>query len=69
MADSLSIVAKVLSAWGASVHALPTSYKEECDWLAELDGCRLIVEEKLKLDDPSRIAVRDAALATGQIAA
>ena len=51
------------------MHALPTSYKEECDWLAELDGCRLIVEEKLKLDDPSGIAVRDAALATGQIAA
>ncbi|HZW13214.1 MAG TPA: hypothetical protein VFF81_08495, partial [Noviherbaspirillum sp.] len=51
----------------AFVDPLPTSEKEECDWLAILDGCRLIIEEKFKLDDPAAVAARIAALGAGQV--
>jgi len=67
MSADVSIAAQALEAWGASVKPLPTSEKEECDWLAELEGCRLIVEEKFKFDDPARVAARDAALAQGYV--
>ncbi|MDP1954979.1 MAG: hypothetical protein Q8K71_10920 [Polaromonas sp.] len=67
MSEDVSIAAQALEVWGASVKPLPTSNKEECDWLAELEGCRLIVEEKLKFDDPASVAARNVALAQGQV--
>lgn len=61
-----SIVEQVLEAWGATAKSLPTSTKEESDWLAVLDGCRLLVEEKTKLDNPLWEASRRAAFQSGQ---
>lgn len=62
-----SIAEQVLEAWGATVEALPTSTKEESDWLAVLDGCRLLIEEKTKLSDPASEAARQAAFQSGQV--
>jgi hypothetical protein len=63
----ISIAAQVLEAWGATAKPLPTSSKEESDWLAELGGCRLLIEEKTKFDDPAERHARDTALASGQV--
>src|SRR5439155_14516281 len=60
-----SVATQVLEAWGAKVTSLSTSFKEESDLLAELDGVRLLVEEKTKFDDPADVQARDAALASG----
>lgn len=67
MTTDQSIAAQALLGWGATVEALPTSQKEECDWLAVWDSCRLIVEEKFKFDDPTAVADRNSALATGRV--
>lgn len=57
----------VLSQWGATVEPIATSEKEESDWLATLDGFRLLVEEKTKLEDPEKIAARTEALKSGGV--
>jgi len=57
----------VLDAWGASTEELPTSNKEESDWLATLGGFRLLIEEKTKLEDPERTAERTEALKTNEV--
>lgn len=62
-----SIAEQVLDAWGATAEPLPTSTKEESDWLAELDGCRLLIEEKAKLPNPSTEVEREAAFRSGQV--
>lgn len=67
MPNEITVAAQVLAAWGAKAEPLPTSTKEESDWLAELDGCRLLIEEKMKFDDPADQVARNAALAAGQI--
>ena len=61
MADQ-SIAKLVLEHWEAKVGELPTSSKEESDWLATLDGFTLLVEEKTKFENPERRAEREAAL-------
>lgn len=67
MTIQISIAEQVLAVWGAKAQSLPTSTKEESDWLAELGGCRLLIEEKTKFDDPSSQTARDATLAAGQV--
>jgi hypothetical protein len=67
MAHEITIAAQVLATWGAQAALLPTSTKEESDWLAELDGCRLLIEEKMKFDDPAAQVKRNATLAAGQV--
>jgi len=67
MTQETSVAAQVLADWGATAEPLPTSTKEESDWIAELDGCRLLIEEKKKFDDPATHAARSAALAAGQV--
>jgi hypothetical protein len=67
MAIEVSIVEQVLAAWGATVESLPTSSKEESDWLALLGGCRLLIEEKTKFDDPAAYQARSDALSAGQV--
>lgn len=62
-----SVAAQVLETWGATVEPLPTSTKEESDWLAVLDDSRLLVEEKTKFDDPAALAARAAAFAAGRV--
>lgn len=59
---STSIAEAILKQWGASVAPVPTSQKEESDWLAMLDGFRLLIEEKTKLENPASAAERTEAL-------
>ncbi|MDD3764511.1 MAG: hypothetical protein PHP86_14575 [Nevskiales bacterium] len=66
MAD-FSFAEEVLKSWGADVQAIPTSSKDESDWLACLDGFRLLVEEKTKVESPENIAARLAALDRGEV--
>jgi hypothetical protein len=66
MTTDSSIAAQVLEAWGASAEPVATSSKEESDWIANLDGCRLLIEEKTKFDEPASEAARDAALAADE---
>lgn len=61
-----SIAHYVLSAWDAEVEAIPTSEKNESDWLATLAGFRLLVEEKTKLENPGKVADRNDALKSGK---
>lgn len=67
MTIETSITAQVLEAWGATAKPLPTSSKEESDWLAVLGGCHLLIEEKTKFDDPVSRKARNEALAAGQV--
>lgn len=67
MTTHVSIAEQVLATWRAKAEPVPTSKKEESDWLAELDGCRLLIEEKMKFDDPVTHAERELSLASGQI--
>lgn len=67
MTPNVSIAEQVLSTWGAKAESIQTSRKEESDWLAELDGCRLLVEEKMKFDDPASRVEREGTLASGQV--
>jgi hypothetical protein len=62
-----SVAKQALEDWGATVELLPTSTKKESDWLAVLDGCRLLIEEKTKLPDPASEAERQAAFRSGQV--
>jgi len=64
---SISIAEAILKHWGASVDPVPTSQKEESDWLATLDGFRLLIEEKTKLENPDSAATRAEALRSGQV--
>jgi hypothetical protein len=55
-----------LSSGGATVQVLPTSTRQECDLLAELNGVRLLVEEKTKLDSPDVVYERREAYSRGE---
>lgn len=67
MSEVPSIATQILGLWGAKVTPLPTTSKDECDLLAKLDGVRLLVEEKTKLDDPSDVQARKAAFSRGEV--
>ena len=67
MTEAFSIAAQVLEQWGAKVTPIPTSYKDESDWLAQFDGYRLLVEEKTKFEEPEAGASRAATLAQGKV--
>jgi hypothetical protein len=67
MNEPLSIATQVLESWGAKVTPLATSAKDEADLIAELDGVRLLVEEKTKFDNPADVQMRDATLARGAV--
>lgn len=57
----------VLKHLGFHVTDVPTSEEEESDFLATIAGCRLLIEEKTKVDDPALLADRAAVLSEGQI--
>jgi hypothetical protein len=67
MSEAPSLAAFALRSWGAVVEPLPTSSEEESDWLATLEGCRLIIEEKTKIEDDDRLAARAEALGAGRV--
>ncbi|WP_295942641.1 hypothetical protein [uncultured Xanthomonas sp.] len=64
--SDISIAETILKHWGATVEPVPTSQKEESDWLATLDGFRLLIEEKTKLENPDSAAARAESLKSGQ---
>ena len=64
---SQSIAEMVLKGWGAEVQEIPTSTKNESDWLATVDGFRLLVEEKTKFESPEKITARNEVLARGEV--
>ncbi len=65
--STFSIAEAILKHWGAMVEPVPTSQKEESDWLATLGGFRLLIEEKTKLENPESAAARMASLQSGQV--
>ena len=60
-----SVVEQVLEQWQATAVALPTSSVQSADWLASLDGYRLLVEEKTKFEDPKATTERAVAHTAG----
>lgn len=62
-----SFANQVLTLIGATVEEIPTSHKEESDWLATLDGFTLLVEEKTKLENPELAAARANSRNSGQV--
>jgi hypothetical protein len=67
MTDTFSVAAQVLEQWGATVTPIPTSHKDESDWLAQFGNYRLLVEEKTKIEEPEVRATRAETLATGEV--
>jgi len=66
MSDT-SIAEAILKHWGATVEPVPTSQKEESDWLATLEGFRLLIEEKTKQENPDSAAARAESLQSSQV--
>lgn len=62
-----SIAKQVLILIGAEVEEIPTSHKEESDWLATLDGLSLLIEEKTKIENPELFAARVNSIKSGQV--
>lgn len=67
MTNTLSVAAQVLEQWGARVTPIETSHKEESDWLAEFGTYRLLVEEKMKLEESESRVARAAILSRGEV--
>jgi hypothetical protein len=65
--ESPSIAVQTFELWGAQVKPLPTSTKEECDWLVSLESCILIAEEKTKFEDAIAVESRLKTLKAGGV--
>src|SRR5258706_2637371 len=57
----------LLEHWGVTVTDIPVSSEEESDFLASFEGCRLLIEEKTKFDDPERLKERGRILSQGEV--
>lgn len=57
----------LLEHWSVVVDDIPTSDKEESDFLASFGTTKVLIEEKTKLDDAVYLAQRARALDTGEI--
>lgn len=57
----------LLEHWGVSVEDIPTSDKEEADFIATYNGVRFLIEEKTKEDDLQVLAERTQTLKQGEI--
>jgi hypothetical protein len=66
MSLEFSVAQQVFEFWGATAEEIPTSSAEESDWIAELKGFRLLVEEKAKLENPALQKEREEALRSGR---
>ena len=58
---------QILNHLGVAVSDIPTSAKEESDFLVEIDSLKVLIEEKTKLDDPAALEERDAVLKSGEV--
>ena len=63
----VSVVEEVLSERGIVAERLPEQMHEQADWLVKLPGRDLLIEEKIKFDDPSNVLDREAKYAAGAI--
>jgi hypothetical protein len=57
----------LLEHWGIGVADIPTSDKDESDFLATFGPAEVLIEEKTKLDDAAYLAQRAKVLDTGEI--
>lgn len=57
----------VLEKLGFSVTKIPEGQKEETDFLATIEKCVVLIEEKTKLDDQAHLGRRTEQLAKGQL--
>lgn len=64
---ALSIAKQVLQSWSIKVFDIPTSGKEESDFIVEFGTCRVLIEEKTKIDDPLYLSHRTAKLSKGEV--
>lgn len=67
---SLSYAKALLEHWGVAVEDIPTSdsqQKQEADFLASFSGVHVLIEEKIKEDDPAYHSVRAQEFENGQI--
>lgn len=52
---------------GITVFDIPTSAKEESDFLATFGTYKVLIEEKTKIDNPARLSQRAATLSKGEV--
>lgn len=57
----------LLEHWDVAVEDIPTSDKEESDFLASFGVTKVLIEEKTKLDDPAYLVQRAQVLDMGEI--
>jgi hypothetical protein len=57
----------LLTHWGVAVEDVPTSQKQEADFLANFGATRVLIEEKTKEDDPEYLAARATELDSGHV--
>ena len=62
-----SITKAVIEHWGIPVVEIPTSEHEESDFVADFEGCKVLIEEKQKFDDPATLKKREDELAAGNV--
>ncbi len=67
MGKEFTVADKVLESWGATVTSVPTSATQQSDWLVDLHGCRLLIEEKMKFESAAVELARDEGLKAGEI--
>ncbi len=58
---------EILEQLGVTVHDIPTSKKEESDFLAIFGENKVLIEEKTKFEDPQRLKERQGVLEKGEI--
>jgi hypothetical protein len=62
-----SFAKPLLRHWGIAVSDIPTSAKEESDFLAAFGTYKVLIEEKTKIDNPTRLSQRVATLSKGEV--
>lgn len=62
-----SFAKQFLKRWGIAVSDIPTSAKEESDFLATFGTYKVLIEEKTKIDDSTRLSQRAATLSKGEV--
>lgn len=68
--SAISYARALLEHWGVTVTDIPTSAaqgKKEADFLASFDGTRVLIEEKMKEDNPDYLGRRGEDLSRGEI--
>lgn len=67
MKQPTSIARALLEHWNVGVNDIPTSHVKTADFMADFGGVKVLIEEKIKEDDPEYLAERAAKLDTGEV--